>query len=193
MRDETFDVTRESTGGLSRRTALRAGVAAGVGVAAWSGASITSFGGTPAYAAGCTGAIPPVDISGGCRNTTQASGCNPFGYQPEVFNPPAGYALDSIGNNVCCNLNTAATFTYPLGQTCTLTFTYYDSKCGDTNPPPTLYGSTSFGPSNPAMTTMGIQYRCPTTVVGTPNWSNAQYTISAFCFTGSTPPDPGCF
>ena len=44
-------------GALSRRTALKAGVAAGVGAVAWSGMSITSLGGTPAYAAGCTGVI----------------------------------------------------------------------------------------------------------------------------------------
>jgi len=71
--------------GLSRRNALKAGVAVGVGVAAWSGVSITSLGGTPAYAQGCTGVIV-VDLSAGCRNTDQgaASNCTTgtYGYHP---------------------------------------------------------------------------------------------------------------
>src|SRR5205823_8661126 len=55
------------------------GVAVGVGAAAWSGATITSLGGTPAFGvAGCTGVIH-LDLSGGCQNTDQSSGCSPGG------------------------------------------------------------------------------------------------------------------
>ena len=81
---------------MSRRNALRAGVAVGVGVAAWSGASITSFGGTPAYAQTSTQTPQVLDIGGGCRNTTQASGCDPFGYQSEDFTPPAGFTIGAL-------------------------------------------------------------------------------------------------
>jgi hypothetical protein len=174
---------------LSRRAALRAGVAAGVGVAVWSGATITSFGGTPAYAAACTGAIPPVNVSGGCRNTTQASGCDPFGYQPFDFPNVSGYELSNAPNNTCCNVNTAGTLTHPAGTTCTLVFTFYDSKCGTAAA--TLYGSSTFGPS--AATPMPFTWSCPQTVVGAPNWANTQYTVSANCFTGTTPPPSECF
>ena len=53
----TEGVEPEEKSGLSRRNALKAGVAVGVGAVAWSGVSITSLGGTPAYAQAVTGII----------------------------------------------------------------------------------------------------------------------------------------
>ena len=52
MSDQLHDNTSDSStaGGLSRRNALKAGVAVGVGAIAWSGPTITSLGGTPVYA-----------------------------------------------------------------------------------------------------------------------------------------------
>jgi hypothetical protein len=95
-----------ATGSFSRRNALKVGAAAGVGIAAWSGASITSLGGTPAYAAaaGCTGVIK-LDLSGGCRNTDQSSGCSPAGeFRYHTLNTVA--APFSLANNpaegTCC-------------------------------------------------------------------------------------------
>jgi hypothetical protein len=76
MSDEAVETTDSAEkGSFSRRNALKAGVAVGVGAAAWSGATITSLGGTPAFAGtGCTGVIH-VDLSGGCRNTDQGVPC----------------------------------------------------------------------------------------------------------------------
>lgn len=56
----------DTPGRTSRRRALKIGVGAGVGVAAWSGGSITSLGGTPAYASGCTFAVQ-IEMSNGCQ------------------------------------------------------------------------------------------------------------------------------
>jgi hypothetical protein len=94
-------------GGLSRRNALKAGVAVGVGVAAWSGASITSLGGTPAYAQGCTGVIH-VDLSGGCRNTDQGTPCPGGGsFRFHTFNTTfqAGFSLtNNPAEGTCCDV-----------------------------------------------------------------------------------------
>jgi hypothetical protein len=92
--------------GLSRRNALKAGVAAGVGVAAWSGATITSFGGTPAYAtqAGCTGVIHVV-ITADCDNVDLADPCpsGQFSYQHlGVVTSGFGIAND-FTNQTCCS------------------------------------------------------------------------------------------
>ena len=82
MSDESTELVDDksaASSGLSRRNALKAGAAAGVGAIVWSGVSITSLGGTPAYGlAGCTGVIN-LDLGGGCRNTDQGNGsdCTP--------------------------------------------------------------------------------------------------------------------
>jgi hypothetical protein len=106
MSDETTEVSDVSTSRFTRRNALKAGVAAGVGVAAWSGATITSMGGTPAFATpGCTGIIH-IDLSGGCRNTDQASTCNPGTFRFHTLNtPPSGFMLtNNPGEGTCCDV-----------------------------------------------------------------------------------------
>ena len=96
----------EQKNGTSRRAALKAGVGIGVGLVAWSGPTITSLGGTPAYAQGCTFVVR-VNLSGGCRNTDQSSGCpagQPFRYHTLVSaGLPAGYAVTNpIAEGTCC-------------------------------------------------------------------------------------------
>ena len=106
--------TREQRG-ISRRAALRAGVATGVGVAAWSGATITSLGGTPAYAqAGCTNVIK-LDLTGGCRNTDKRSEAQcpggAFAFHP-LQAPPAGFTLkNNPPADTCCDDVTGPTQT----------------------------------------------------------------------------------
>ena len=67
--------TPDSPSGSSRRAALKAGVGVGVGLIAWSGPTITSLGGTPAYAAGCT-FVQQFTLAD-CRNTTSRRSCQP--------------------------------------------------------------------------------------------------------------------
>ena len=95
--------TPESPSGSSRRAALKAGVGVGVGLIAWSGPTITSLGGTPAYAAGCTFVIR-IDLSGGCRNTDQRVGCL-FGYHTtQPRRAAGGFSLANvIPEGTCCD------------------------------------------------------------------------------------------
>ena len=81
MADETPVTPDESR--LSRRTALKAAIGVGVGAVAWSGPTITSMAGTPAYATACTFAVE--FFLANDRNTDQANECDPgFGFH--VFN-----------------------------------------------------------------------------------------------------------
>src|SRR6476469_7852214 len=109
----TDEVTRssesEGNAGFSRRNALKAGVATGVGVAAWSGVTITSLGGTPAYAAACTNAL--VFTLADCRNTDQgkcpgSSHIDLLAYHPldTPFPPGQGFGLANnvTTEGVCC-------------------------------------------------------------------------------------------
>jgi hypothetical protein len=131
VRDEvTEGIEPEQKTGLSRRAALKAGVAVGVGAAAWSGASITSLGGTPAYAAGCTFAVRFDLVT--CRNTDQGAGggCNDFRFRYHVLNVPAefqaeGFAiLNNITEGTCCfpgngaNGTSHPLFQFPSGLFC---------------------------------------------------------------------------
>src|SRR5205085_3820938 len=96
--------------GLSRRAALKAGVATGVGVAAWSGVTITSLGGTPACAAACTNAL--VFKLADCRNTDQgkcpsSSHIDLLAYHTldTPFPPNQGFGLSNNPTEagVCCS------------------------------------------------------------------------------------------
>lgn len=62
------EISQEDGPGVDRRNLLKGAVAAGVGVVAWSSPSISSIGGTPAYAAVCTGV--PQEWFLGYRNTS---------------------------------------------------------------------------------------------------------------------------
>src|SRR5215213_10606560 len=66
--DEQGVVSTEDSGALNRRNLLKGAAAAGVGVAVWTVPSITSLGGTPAYASVCTSGF--TDYSLGSRNTS---------------------------------------------------------------------------------------------------------------------------
>jgi hypothetical protein len=110
MSDETIGVESTEKRGISRRAALRAGVATGVGVAAWSGVTITSLGGTPAYAAACTNAA--IFTLANCRNTDQgkcsgSSHIDLLAYHPldTPFPPGSGFSLSNqvTGEGICCN------------------------------------------------------------------------------------------
>ena len=103
MSEESTGVDSEESRGLSRRNALKAGVATGVGVAAWSGMSITSLGGTPAYASACSGLGPPIPLLD-CRNTDQGN-CSSVRYHT-LKNVPFPYEVthNIVDNSgICCD------------------------------------------------------------------------------------------
>lgn len=121
----------------SRRAALKAGVGAGVGLIAWSGPTITSLGGTPAYAQGCT-FVQIIDIGGGCRNTDQRDECSTplFAYHELKFAKAVpGFAIDkNIKEGTCCGTGATAVLSFPAGITCVATTTLYGSSPGNCNP-----------------------------------------------------------
>lgn len=146
MSDESTELVDDSSGGssgLTRRNALRAGAAAGVGAIVWSGVSITSLGGTPAYGlAGCTGVIN-IDLGGGCRNTDQGngSGCTQeFRYhqlKPQFL--PSGFTIQDLpAEGTCCDVvpSTPAKFCFPAGLTCKVSLVFYPPSCPAPLPAP---------------------------------------------------------
>lgn len=118
--------TDASGSGIDRRNLLKGAVAAGVGVAAWSAPSITSLGGTPVYAANCTG--PVLTYFLGERNTScdcttgtvdavsykwpWTADCNqpvyassPSSGQPNPLNPPRTVTFN-VDNSGSCPVGT---------------------------------------------------------------------------------------
>jgi hypothetical protein len=177
-----------ATSTFSRRNALKAGVAGGVGLAAWSGATITSLGGTPAYAAGCT-FITNIDLSGGCRNTDQGNTlpCGPlstfYGYHPiKDTGLPAGYTVtDNIAEHTCCSPTNTVHFNFPTDQNlqCAVVLAFSNASEGKcTNP----FSVTVFGPDTDG--TVDIVLDCRPGVQ-----SNSFYTINAHCNTIGAPPE----
>ncbi len=71
--NESSGSVDEASGTLNRRRLLKGAAAAGVGVAVWTSPSITSLGGTPAYAAMCTAGFTSYEL--GTTNTS--CNCNP--------------------------------------------------------------------------------------------------------------------
>lgn len=67
MSEQTPNPENQSFGSMNRRRLLQTAAAAGVGVAVWTVPSVTSLGGTPAYAATCTTGF--VQYEGGITNT----------------------------------------------------------------------------------------------------------------------------
>jgi len=115
--------------GNSRRTVLKAGLATGVGLVAWSAPSITSLGGTPAYAAGCT-FVQSFKVAN-CRNTTQQN-CGslvPFSYQP-LDAPISGFSWSTNVGNTCCDSGGQAVLNIPAGLECKAIVAVYP-KSGD--------------------------------------------------------------
>lgn len=162
---------------LARRRVLQGAAAAGVGAVAWSGASITSLGGTPAYAQGCTFVID-IDLSGGCRNTDQASGAD-FGYHTlKKDNLPTGYdILNNIPEGTACNAGHVSQFTFPAGITCIVRIQFNGpSQCTGTD-----RGLLEYGPESDG--SIDIEFTCVT-----PSFpSNTQYTVTATCNTTGAP------
>jgi len=71
--DETAEVANDQSGTLNRRRLLQGAAAVGVGAAVWTVPSITSLGGTPAYASVCTSGAISYEV--GYTNTS--CNCNP--------------------------------------------------------------------------------------------------------------------
>ncbi len=165
--------------GVSRRAALRAGAAAGIGVAAWSGATITSLGGTPAYAVGCTFVVR-ITLEG-CRNTDQGSCAGDFRYHPLTSNV-AGYTLtNNVPNGTCCLDNWITTLNFPTpGITCKAEIRFaLPPQCTGTPQGTFPLGTSSDGSLEMVLT-------CPTVIP-----SSAQYSIVAVCTTTGAP--ESCF
>lgn len=130
MTDQAIDAAETSR--ISRRNALKAAAAVGVGTVAWSGPQITAFGATPAYADGCTGFT--VNQFTNDRNTNQGGGCVPFRYQDDPDEPgpnnnliafPPSYFWDwdqreCPGNEI--------KFSFPENITCRVTIYHHDSN-----------------------------------------------------------------
>ena len=123
MSDESIESAGKRS--ISRRTALKAGVAGGVGLAAWSGATITSLGGTPAYALSSTQIIN-LDITAGCRNIDNSSTAL-WRYHPVSPSLPSGFTITTISNGTDCGV-TNAVLTWDSSHpnlTCTLTISFF--------------------------------------------------------------------
>jgi len=143
MSDETIERPEAvPSGSFSRRNALKAGAAVGVGATVWSGVSITSLGGTPAYAAGCTGVLN-IPLDEGCRNTSQPSGCQVplYAWHPlKTDVTPPGYPAGSftitnnVGENECCTSNRVVQLNVPsnLNLQCDVFVDFYanNGDCG---------------------------------------------------------------
>ncbi len=168
--------------GVSRRAALRAGAAAGIGVAAWSGASITSLGGTPAYAVGCTFVIR-ITLEG-CRNTDQGNCAGNFRYHP-LTSDVTGYTLsNNVPNGTCCLDNWVTTLNFPTpGITCKAEIRFREPP----NCTGTAHGTFPLGPEEGSSDgSLEMVLECPTVIP-----SNSQYSIVATCTTTGAPEE--CF
>jgi hypothetical protein len=173
------ELIHEDRNGASRRAVIRAGVGVGVGLAAWSGPTITSLGGTPAYAVGCT-FIVRFDISGGCKNIDLGDDCD-FAYHPLELNAlPAGYSISNpFADGVCCGPDVSTTLTFPEGYTCVATIRFNaPSNCSGPLIDVLRYGPESDG-------SLDIIFDCLPTVPP----ANTQYQIFVTCNTTDAPPE----
>ena len=110
------DNSEKKTAAVSRRNALKAGAAVGVGAAAFAGPQIGILGAAPAYAAHCSpGKFTTTD--GDDRNTDCGGGCAPhFRTHGEVL--VQGVISASIPDKVCTNVVTPTITGVPAGTTC---------------------------------------------------------------------------
>jgi len=161
--------------------------------------TITSLGGTPAYAAGCT--FKRTFILQDCRNTDQGkcpgSVHTQLAYHP-LQNPPAGSGL-SIGNpitdnnGVCCTQfpvpNPFPTLSFDgTNQKCVIKFEAYadNSNCKDRDQGALLL-SRSFPSTGPTdVSPITIDTSCPNPVT-TPDLSNAFWTLFVVCNSKAAP------
>jgi len=118
--------------GTSRRNVLKAGVAVGVGAVAWSGPTITSLGGTPAYAAVCTQpATIEIDITSD-TNTNASCTVNGFTYLTfqdnlKVGDKPAWLDLTNFSGH-CASTPGSVTWVAPEGLKCQLQIRIYNNN-----------------------------------------------------------------
>lgn len=187
MSIDSHDDVEDVAGTTSRRTALKLGVGAGVGAIAWTGPTITSLGGTPAYAAGCT-FVTTIELIP-CRNTDQGTPNCPAGpptathryHKLKDTGLPTGYALiNNLVEGTCCNdVATNPTLTFPAGITCQVELRF----AGPGNCSGALVSSTTFGPSGTGSLVIGLDDECPSLN------PNTQYSLIAKCNTTGAPPD----
>jgi len=165
----------------SRRRALKIGVGAGIGLAAWSGGSITSLGGTPAYAAGCTFAIQ-IEMSNGCQPVDRfvlIGFTIGVSYQNSFSGSfPAGYSV-TPGGSATAGLIFVPTPTYTLtigdpGVSCVVRLER-GFGCG---PGPNLIDD--FGPSSGT-----VSWQFPFYFAG----ANDRYRLRAICTATGNPLD----
>lgn len=122
--------------GNARRKVLKAGVAVGVGVVAWSGPTISSIGGTPAYAAVCTQpAVQQFDLADDTnvdlRDLCDIGGNQYVWWQDNFGTPtlPAGYTIDlSQFSGECSNIPRPISWTSPSDVKCQLQVTVYNQN-----------------------------------------------------------------
>ena len=193
----TMDQNQESQlseAGESRRRALKAGVAVGVGAMAWSGPTITSLGGTPAYAAVCTQvATLNVDL---IKETNTNLSCSVGTFKFLTFQAnlnvsvPAKYNLnvsDVLGK--CASTGRTITFTNPPGEKCKLTFKICNNNAVLLTgplapaPPSTCYSVSS---TNGTLTLPSLTGAAPPTNQESPTaglrlQSNGRYGLSLVC------------
>jgi hypothetical protein len=192
MSDEAVEITDSAEkGSFSRRNALKAGVAVGVGAVAWSGATITSLGGTPAFAGtGCTGVVR-LDLSGGCRNTDQANSCpepptNQSKWRWHTLNNtgfPSGYSItQNIPEGTCCTdtAHNTGVLTFPSGITCAAMVQFYSPGAGG-GECATKLGTLDLGTSSSG--TLNMVFGCPSSAIN----ASDKYTITALCNTTGAP------
>lgn len=143
MGDQENSQIEDGTGGVDRRMLLKGAIATGVGVAAWSVPSITSLGGTPAYAAVCTVGFTTYNLN--VRNTD----CGPCAgdavrYKPwttnqcptDNYSPGAALASKRCGgptggDGVCPPDAGVCVGGVPTGQVCKLRVIIQQGNCGD--------------------------------------------------------------
>lgn len=121
---------------ISRRTALKVGVAAGVGVAAWGGPQIGRIGSQPAYAEHCTpGTFTTTEESSNKKNTNWNDKCKPgMEYQQDINFVFANGV--EFHNDPVCSIdqdNGPSTYTagpVPAGDICVPVVTVFDVSSG---------------------------------------------------------------
>lgn len=175
----------EGRSGVSRRAALKAGVGLGVGVAAWTGPTITSLGGTPAYAAGCT-FVTRIELIP-CRNTDQGNCAKPtpnwqFAYHTLKNTAyPTGYSLlNNVSEGTCCTAGHTPVLKFPAGITCEVTIRIaLPEQCTGT-----MIWEKEYSGSD-GQAGLPIPLVCPPTNINV--LPQSQYSIIAVCTTTGAP------
>jgi hypothetical protein len=132
----------------SRRTALKTGVALGVGVTAWAVPQIGSLGGTPVYAAVCTAPLTGTFLD--CVNTEASCPAGTIGYKPlgvTTFQTDGSISFNFNGNNVKgCVPGASVNIVKPSSQAgCRLTVIVHQNNCSSWTQDP--YWDASSGPN----------------------------------------------